>query len=278
MTRELDLVTEKLERSVHYNDYQPMSLPTASPSRKVSNGGANASTSLDRNDSKTHLIGDEGNGLNRRESSRGNLERSSSRSGSQHSLQRSGSRTNNVLSRSGSNLQITRPSTTASTTVQQPEDSNNCACYCSDRKLYSALLAEVEALKKVIVVKEKENERGIGYADILQLEIEKLRAIIDKQSKDMNRAQRYLFTKEASERQLSSTITTMQSERKSAEILESQNVELFQRTKQLEAQVSVLKEREIQLKGIDVFKAYCNPDTPSNDTNIPSNKPLLALL
>ena len=220
-----------------------MSLP-ASPNRK-------ASASLERNDSKTSQKGEEGQSLNRRDSSQRNLQRSGSRSGSQHSLQRSGSRTNNVLSRSGSNLQVTRPSTTTSTSVH-PEDSNYCACYCSDRKLYSALLTEVDTLKKVIAVKEKENERGIGYADILQLEIEKLRAIIDKQSKDMNRAQRYLFTKEASEKQLSSTIITMQSERKSAEILEQQNIELFQRTKKLETQVSVLKEREIQLKGMNM--------------------------
>lgn len=215
-----------------------MSLP-ASPNRK-------ASASLERNDS---ISQNEGHGLNRRDSSQRSLQRSGSRSGS---LQRTGSRAN-VLNRRGSNLEVTRPSTTISSSVH-PEDGNYCACYCSDRKLYSALLTEVEALKKVIVVKEKENERGIGYADILQLEIEKLRAIIDKQSKDMNRAQRYLFSKEASEKQLSSTITTMQSERKSAGILEQQNIELFQRTKQLETQVSLLKEREIQLKGMDMHR------------------------
>ena len=103
-----------------------MSLP-ASPSRQESIGGTNnASMSLDRTDSKTLQKGEEGNGLSRRDSSQRSLPRSNSRSGSQHSLQRSGSRTSNVLNRSGSNVQATRPSTTASTS--HPEDSNNCAC------------------------------------------------------------------------------------------------------------------------------------------------------
>ena len=118
-----------------------------------------------------------------------------------------------------------------------------CPCYCADRKLYPALQAEVVALKAVIEQKAVEYQRSVQYADILMLEIEKLRAVIEKQSKDMNRSQRYLFTREATERRMTNSITTLQGEIKSAAILEAQNLELFERNRALQADMASTKAR-----------------------------------
>lgn len=163
------------------------------------------------------------------------LRRSSLKTAQGDSLQRRGSQ------------QQRRPSTSVlsikSKSISDDTADNVCQCYCTERKLYAALQTEIDALKKFLVVKEKENQRGLLYSEILQQEIEKLRAIIEKQSKDMNRSQRYLFTREASEKNLSLTIDNLQSERKSAEILEAQNLELFQRNKYIEGQLAMSKEK-----------------------------------
>ena len=153
------------------------------------------------------------------------------------------------ISSSRKNNAPRRPSTSASSSITKKSISEDsvCQCYCTERLLYPALQTEIDALKKVLVVKEKENQRAILYSDILQQEIEKLRMIIEKQSKDMNRSQRYLFTREATEKNLSLTITAMQTERKSAEILEAQNLELFQRINNIEELLNMEREKVIRI-------------------------------
>jgi hypothetical protein len=139
-----------------------------------------------------------------------------------------------------------RPSTSSEGKQSASEDDTKiCQCYCNERRLFPALQAEIDALKKVLDVKEKENQRALLYSEILQKEVEKLQEIIEKQSKDMNRSQRYLFTREASEKNLSLTISTLKSERKSAEILEAQNLELFQRNQYIEGQLAMAREQVI---------------------------------